>query len=82
MDGLTALRELDLRDNALREMPEALATLPLLRRLDLRGNPLRRLPEALAAAPSLEKLDLRWSGVGEDEKSVRELLARGCVVLL
>lgn len=72
---------LELRDNALPHVPEALRTLPLLRRIDLRGNRVAELPPWIARLPSLEKLDLRWNTVADEAEPVRALRERGCVVL-
>jgi hypothetical protein len=47
LDGLVALRDLDLRANHLRAVPRALGELPSLERLDLRWNPLPDLPREL-----------------------------------
>jgi len=59
------LREVDLRDNRLREVPPELLDLPQLVRLDLRGNPLsvemrrilaqRRHPAILWDEPAEER---------------------------
>ena len=80
--GLRELRVLDLRDNALTELPRELGELRRLRTLDLRANPLRSLPDDLAGMEGLEKLDLRWTPFFPDLPApARALEARGCVVL-
>jgi hypothetical protein len=45
--GLAELRDLDLRANALRDVPVAVAALPRLERIDLRWNPMDAIPAAL-----------------------------------
>jgi Leucine-rich repeat (LRR) protein len=45
--GLAELRDLDLRANALRDVPEAVAALPRLERIDLRWNPMAAIPATL-----------------------------------
>ncbi|CAM5555383.1 Leucine-rich repeat domain-containing protein OS=Streptomyces rimosus subsp. rimosus (strain ATCC / DSM 40260 / JCM 4667 / NRRL 2234) OX=1265868 GN=SRIM_005570 PE=4 SV=1 [Streptomyces rimosus subsp. rimosus] len=81
MSGLHALRELEVLENALPEIPDALRGRPLPRRLDLRGNKLHDVPHWLADLPALEKLDLRWNSVDHDAAPLRALRERGCVVL-
>ena len=73
---------LELRDNALEELPASLGELQGPRPLDLRADPLRALPSELAAIPALEKLDLRWTPFFPALPApARALRARGCVVL-
>lgn len=72
---------LELRDNALPGVPDALRALPLLRRVDLRGNRIATLPPWIARLPALEKLDLRWNAVDDGAETVLALRRRGCVVL-
>ncbi|MDA0166898.1 leucine-rich repeat domain-containing protein [Solirubrobacter ginsenosidimutans] len=75
---LPALRELHLRRNRFKSVPEAVRGMRELRLLDLRANGLTSVPEWIAELPRLEKLDLRWNEVFEPP---RELVERGCVVL-
>ena len=54
--SLSKLRELHLRNNALRTLPPAIGNLTDLRQIDLRGNPIETLPDALLALPKLQQL--------------------------
>jgi Leucine-rich repeat (LRR) protein len=47
LTGLAELRDLDLRANALRDIPHAVAALPRLERIDLRWNPMDAIPATL-----------------------------------
>ncbi|MGZ5451177.1 MAG: leucine-rich repeat domain-containing protein [Thermoanaerobaculia bacterium] len=76
--NLAGLRELHLRNAALRTLPRAIGRLRELRQLDLRGNPLDGLPDSLLDLPRLEKLDLRWVP-GRFDVADR-LEQRGCLV--
>jgi Leucine-rich repeat (LRR) protein len=80
--GLHELRHLDLRENALTQLPHVLADLPRLRQLDVRSNRLTALPDWVLDMPSLEKLDLRWNECAPSAAQLTELQRRGCVVLL
>ncbi len=82
MTDLGELRHLDLRENALTELPETLADLPRLRQIDLRSNRIAQLPDWVARMPALEKLDLRWNTCMPSHHVLTELEERGCVVLL
>ena len=56
--SLTELRELQLRGNGLRELPESIGKLTKLRVLDLEANCLWRLPESLANCTELRVVNL------------------------
>lgn len=73
---------LDLRENALDEVPEPVMCLPRLRQLDLRSNRIVQLPGWVVRMPALEKLDLRWNPCLPSPQLLSELEQRGCVVLL
>jgi Leucine-rich repeat (LRR) protein len=81
MADLSELRHLDLRENALAELPETLVGLPRLRQLDVRSNRLTRLPDWVVDMPALEKLDVRWNTCEPSRSMLTELERLGCVVL-
>jgi Leucine-rich repeat (LRR) protein len=56
--GLAELRDLDLRANALRDLPDAIAALPSLERIDLRWNPMDAIPATLA--PLAQRGGVLW----------------------
>jgi Leucine-rich repeat (LRR) protein len=60
--GLAGLRDLDLRANALRDIPAAVAALPALQRIDLRWNPMEAIPAALA--PLARRGGVLWHPMG------------------
>lgn len=58
-----SLLRLDLRDNELKEIPEAITRLENLKFLDLRNNELTKLPEAITKLEKLLSLDLRKNSI-------------------
>ena len=56
---LTKLQKLDLRQNPLRELPNALWELQELTELNLNGNQLTRVPPEIAQLTKLQKLYLK-----------------------
>ena len=57
--GLTALRELDLTDNVITQLPDGIGGMAQLRRFSLRNNQLTALPESIGSLRELTHLDLR-----------------------
>ena len=74
------MRRLNLRNNAITELPETVGALGRLTHLDLRANPLKALPDELGALPALEKLDLRWCWLERLPVWVETLREQGVVV--
>ena len=56
--GLTNLKALDISNNALRSLPDAICDLGRLERLDCSYNELQRLPQGLSRMTSLRDLRL------------------------
>jgi Leucine-rich repeat (LRR) protein len=79
LGGVTGLRELALRGNAIAALPDSIGALSALRTLDLRANQLDDLPDALRAL-SLDKLDLRWNPLRRRPDWLDELSRRGCLI--
>ena len=61
LERMPLLSHLDVSDNSLPQLPDALFMLPRLRELRAPRNALSSLPAALAGAALLEVLDLRWN---------------------
>jgi len=65
--SLTAVRELDLSDNALIELPSSIAQLSSLQTLNINNNPgLKNLPKSLMRMTSLKALGLSGTGAWEN----------------
>ena len=61
LGNLTALTELDLADNQLSALPDALGNLTALTQLNLTGNQLSALPDALGNLTALTQLNLAYN---------------------
>ena len=64
---------LDLSDNQLTRLPEAIAQLSNLRELDLGNNQLTRLPEAIAQLSNLRVLDLSYNQLTTLPEAIAQL---------
>jgi len=62
---MASLKELDMSNNELHDIPEQIAQLTALRRLNLSGNALRKLPPAISQLAALEILDLKYNEIAK-----------------
>ena len=70
---LTNLTQLDLRNNQITQIPEAIAKLTNLKQLVLNSNQITQIPEAIAKLTNLIQLDLNSNQITEIPEAIAKL---------